>query len=130
MNEDCSSAVLRFASGAHGLYSQVFFARRDAARRGAVLSGYHGTVRFDWYENKLVRVRHHQPFTDTVAPASGMGHFGGDLELARDFIGLMRGTLRRTRATIEAGIQSAYACLAALETSRSGKFVRVRQTSR
>ena len=45
-NEDCSSALLEFASGAHGIYTQVFYARRDAATRGATVSGYMGTVRF------------------------------------------------------------------------------------
>lgn len=126
MNEDCSSALIEFASGAHGIYTQVFFARRDAATRGPIVSGYLGTLSFDWYKNELRRVRHHAPFTDTVKAGEGMSHFGGDLELARDFIGLIRGTCK-PRSSIEAGIQSIFACLAAKQSAETGRFVKVRQ---
>ena len=127
INEDCSSALVEFASGAHGTYTQVFFSRRDSATRGATISGYNGTLSFDWYANQLKRVRHHEPFTDTIRADSGMSHFGGDAELARDFVGLIRGRIRRSRTPIETGIQSAYACLAAKESAETGRFVKVRQ---
>jgi len=126
MNEDSSSALIEFASGAHGVYTQVFYSRRDAATRGATVSGYHGTVGFDWYTNELKRVRHHQPFTDTTKAGSGMSHFGGDTELARDFIGIIKGKCK-SRTPIWTGIQSAYACLAAKESAEKGRFVKVRQ---
>ena len=125
-NEDCSSAVVEFASGAHGVYTQVFYARRDAATRGATVSGYMGTVSFDWYSNELRRVRHHGPFSATERAGEGASHFGGDLELAYDFVGLIRGTAA-SRTPIETGIQSAYACLAAKESAEKGCFVVVRQ---
>jgi len=125
-NEDCSSAVVEFASGAHGVYTQVFYARRDAATRGATVSGYLGTVSFDWYRNELRHVRHHGPFSATEQAGEGASHFGGDLELAYDFIGLIRGTAA-TRTPIETGIQSVYACLAAKESAETGRFVVVRQ---
>ena len=64
MNEDCSSSLLEFGSGAHGVYSQVFFSRREAASRGAILSGYRGTLDFDWYRNELRVVHHHTPFVE------------------------------------------------------------------
>ena len=126
MNEDSSSALLEFASGAQGVYTQVFFTRRDAATRGATVSGYEGTVGFDWYTNSLKYVRHHAPFTDTVQAEEGMSHFGGDLELAHDFIDLIQGR-GTSRTPIERGIQSVYACLAAQESAETGRFVRVRQ---
>lgn len=126
-NEDCSSAVVEFASGAHGVYSQVFFARRDAGARGATVSGYLGTVGFDWYRNELKRVRHHAPFSALERAGEGASHFGGDEELGRDFIGLIRGTAK-PRATIGDGLRSVYACLAAKESAEKGRFVRVRQT--
>jgi len=126
MNEDSSSSLVEFASGAHGAYTQVFYSRRDAAARGATISGYHGTVIFDWYKNELKRVRHHEPFTDTVKADSGMSHFGGDLELAHDFINVIRGK-GKSRTTIWAGIQSVYACLAAKESAHKHRFVKVRQ---
>ena len=126
MNEDSSSALLEFASGAHGAYTQVFYTRRDAATRGAIISGYHGTVSFDWYKDEVRHVRHHAPFTDVARAASGLSHFGGDVELARDFINLIRGK-GAPRTPITAGIQSIYACLAAKESAEKGRFVNVRQ---
>ncbi|MDD3925840.1 MAG: Gfo/Idh/MocA family oxidoreductase [bacterium] len=126
MNEDSSSALLEFANGAKGVYTQVFYTRRDAGARGATVSGYHGTVSFDWYKNDIKRVRHHAPFTDTIKAGEGASHFGGDLELAYDFIGLITGK-RVSRTPIETGIMSAYACLAAKESADKGIFVNVRQ---
>ena len=126
MNEDSSSAVVEFASGAHGAYTQVFYTRRDAGTRGSTISGYHGTVSFDWYKNELRRVRHHAPFSDTAAASGGASHFGGDIELAYDFINLIKGK-GQSRTPIQTGIQSVYTCLAAKESARRGRFVKVRQ---
>lgn len=125
-NEDCSSALVEFASGAHGVYSQVFFARRDAAARGCTVSGYMGTLSFDWYANSMKYVRHHQPFTATEKAGEGASHFGGDQELGQDFIGLIKGKCR-SRTPIETGLASVYSCLAAKESAETGKFVAVRQ---
>jgi predicted dehydrogenase len=126
MNEDASSALVEFASGAMGAYTQVFYSRRDAAARGATISGYLGTLSFDWYKNELRYVRHHRPFTDTVRAGEGLSHFGGDDELARDFIDVVCGR-GRSRTPITVGIQSVYACLAAKESAATGQFVSVRQ---
>jgi len=126
MNEDSSSALLEFASGVHGAYTQVFYSRRDAGTRGATVSGYLGTVGFDWYTNELKRVRHHAPFTDRVKAGEGQSHFGGDHELAIDFIDLVRGK-GKSRTPIWTGIQSVYACLAAKESAETGRMVKVRQ---
>ena len=125
-NEDCSSALLQFPSGAHGIYTQVFYARRDAATRGSAVSGHLGTVSFDWYTNELRRVRHHAPFTATERAGEGASHFGGDTELAHDFIGLIKGTAQ-SRTPIETGLASVYSCLAARESALTGSFVEVRQ---
>ncbi len=127
MNEDASSALVAFASGAHGVYSQVFFSRRDAAARGAVVSGYHGTVSFDWYRNEVRHVRHHLAVSDRAETGTSADHMGGDIELARNFIDVIRGKAR-SRATLRDGLQSVYACLAARESAASGRFVDVRQT--
>ena len=128
-NEDCSSALLEFADGSHGVYTQVFFARRDAGCRGATVSGYRGTVRFDWYTGELQRIRHHAPFSATERASGGATHFGGDLELARNFFAVVRGGAA-SRTPIETGLQSAYACLAARASAASGSFVPVRQVGR
>ncbi len=126
MNEDSSSALVEFTSGAHGLYTQVFYSRRDAGRRGATVSGYQGTVSFEWGRNHLTRVRHHKPFTDIVNGAQGLGHFGGDQELARNFLDIIKGKAP-SRTPIRAGIQSVYTCLAAKQSAETGQFVQVRQ---
>ena len=126
MNEDASSALVEFASGAHGAYSQVFYSRRDAAARGATISGYHGTVSFDWFTNELKRVRHHAPFSDRVAGGEGLSHFGGDLVLSYNFIDLVKGRAE-SLTPIWAGLQSVYACLAAKQSAETGEFVKVRQ---
>ena len=126
LNEDCSSAVVEFASGAHGAYSQVFFSLHGAGARGATVSGYDGTLSFDWYTNELCHVRHHSPFAATERAGAGVSHFGGDLELAHDFIGTVKGRAR-ARTPVEVGIQSVYACLAARESAAKGRFVKVRQ---
>ena len=126
MNEDSSSALIEFASGAHGAYTQVFYSRRDSATRGATVSGHLGTVGFDWYTNELKRVRHHAPFSDVTKAGGGASHFGGDTELARDFIDLVKGK-GEPRTPIWSGIQSVYACLAAKRSAETGRFVAVRQ---
>ena len=126
MNEDSSSALVEFANGAKGVYTQVFYTRRDAATRGATISGYNGTVMFDWYQNELKRVRHHEAFTDIIRAGEGLSHFGGDTELAYDFVNLMKGK-GTSRTPIETGLRSVYACLAAKESAETGKFVPVRQ---
>lgn len=127
LNEDSSSCLIEFANGVHGVYTQVFYTRRDASRRGAVISGYMGTLDFDWYRNDIRLTRHHEPFSETVQAGQGMSHFGGDRELAIDFIDLIHGSNTTSRAPIEAGIQSVYTCLAARESALKGKFVKVRQ---
>ena len=125
-NEESSSCVVEFASGAHGIYTQVFYSRRDAGQRGAKISGYMGTLDFDWYRNDLKYIRHHRPFSDTIVPSGGASHFGGDAELAHDFVGLIRGK-GTSRTTVRHGIQSVYACLAAKESAEKGRYVKVRQ---
>ncbi|MBT3381058.1 MAG: Gfo/Idh/MocA family oxidoreductase [Lentisphaerae bacterium] len=126
MNEDSSSALIEFESGVHGVYTQVFYARRDAGTRGATISGYQGTLRFDWYTNELHRVRHHRPFSDTIKAGGGASHFGGDTELARDFVAVIRGK-GASRTPIRTGLESVYACLAARASAETGAFVDVRQ---
>ena len=126
MNEDCSSAIVEFESGVHGVYSQVFFSRRGAAIRGATISGYLGTLRFDWYKNKAKYIRHHSPFSDSIQADSTTSHFGGDTELAINFIAMIKHN-EHPKATIWDGLQSVYACLAAKESAEKKQFIKVRQ---
>jgi predicted dehydrogenase len=126
MNEDSSSALLEFANGAKGVYTQVFYSRRDAEARGATISGYNGTVSFDWYRDEIKRVQHHEPVTETIKVGEGASHFGGDGVLGKNFVDVVRGGASSI-SPITAGLQSVYACLAAKESAAKGRFVQVRQ---
>ncbi|OGV58217.1 MAG: hypothetical protein A2X49_03155 [Lentisphaerae bacterium GWF2_52_8] len=128
MNEDSSSSIFEFESGAHGVYSQVFYTRREG-ERGAKVSGYKGSVSFDWYSSELKLIEHHAPFTNVLRPPSGMSHFGGDIELARNFLAMIKDNAK-PMANIWDGIQSAYTCLAAKESASTGKFVKVRMANK
>jgi hypothetical protein len=71
-------------------------------------------------------VRHHAPYSAIERAGEGASHFGGDIELAHDFVGLIRGTAT-SRTPIEVGLHSIYACLAAKESASTERFVNVRQ---
>ncbi|MCP5529442.1 MAG: Gfo/Idh/MocA family oxidoreductase [Opitutaceae bacterium] len=125
MNEDSSSALLEFANGAQGVYTQVFYSRNDAATRGATISGLHGTLRFDWYANALRVIPHS---TDSkpqdFAPPAGVEHFGGDAVLVRNFSDVIHGRAK-SLTPMRAGLESVYACLAAKRSAETGRFVNV-----
>ncbi len=124
MNEDASSSLLEFASGARGVYTQVFYSKHAAAARGATVSGLRGTLGFDFYRNTLEIHHHDADRSTTLHPPKGLDHFGGDTALAENFIDVIEG--RAGSATpLTAGLQSVYACLAARESAESGQFVDV-----
>ncbi len=126
MNEDSSSALLEFANGVTGVYTQVFYSKRDAEARGTTISGYNGTVSFDWYRNEIKRVQHHEPLTDIITLGDGEDHFGGDGILGKNFVDVVcKGASSISPITV--GLQSVYACLAAKESAEKARFVKVRQ---
>lgn len=122
-NEDSGSLILRYASGMHAVYSQNFFARKGAARRGARLYGYKGTVEFDFVSDVITLYDHMSDQVTTVKvntlPA---GHGGGDSALCGNFLDLIRGNVQRSVAPLEAGITSVRVCLAAKESSEEEVF--------
>jgi predicted dehydrogenase len=126
MNEDSSSALLEFGNGAKGVYTQVFFVKRTAAARGATVTGWNGTISFD-FGKALKRTWHHEPFDDVMTPSHVDGHGGGDSILAKNFVDVVRGTAK-SMATIQMGLASAFACLAARESAETGRFVDVHPT--
>lgn len=126
MNEDASSALLEFANGVQGVYTQIFYTKHHGAARGATLSGKDGTLRFDWYRNELQHHRHAEPVTELTRPPEGLNHFGGDSVLADNFIAVIKGEAR-SASPISAGLRSVYACLAAKESAATGRFVHVQQ---
>ena len=124
LNEDSGNCILEFENGVQASYSQNFFARNRAGRRGARLYGYRGTIEFDWYTNAIKVFSHRRPTVDTIDFSGGMSHFGGDRELVWDFLRAMRdGT--PTRTGIKSGIVSALTCLCARQSAQTRRFVKV-----
>lgn len=127
LNEDSSSCVVEFQNGAHGVYTQVFYSLHDAGSRGATISGYDGTLSFDWCQPNLKLVKHFEPRTETVELDEGAdAHFGGDAILAQNFIRLIQGR-EKSMTPIQDGLQSVYTCIAARESLHKGRFMNVRQ---
>lgn len=122
-NEDSGSAIIRYESGMHVNYSQNFFARKEARKRGATLIGNKGTIEFDWYKREAKVYMHHLPLVKTYQiDTSGMGHSGGDSVLAYNFINVMRKT-EKSIAPMEAGLLSALMCLKAKESAFREQFI-------
>lgn len=125
MNEDSSSALLEFANGAKGVYTQVFFSKRGA-KRGAVVSGLHGMVEFDFYTGEIRGTRHREPVNTLVTIEGKEAHFGGDARLAENFLAMVRDGAP-SLAPLRTGLQSVYACLAAKASAELGQFIDVHQ---
>jgi predicted dehydrogenase len=122
-NHDAATAILQYESGMHAVYTQNFYARRGAAKRGATLIGYKGTVSFDWFSDEVVVHHHHTARVERHRlEAMGSGHHGGDRELAHDFLAILYGT-GPSRATLADGILSAQLCLMARRSCETDSFV-------
>ncbi|MGN6485097.1 MAG: Gfo/Idh/MocA family protein [Thermomicrobiales bacterium] len=121
-NHDAATAIVQYPSGAHATYTQMFYARRGAAKRGAILTGYKGTLSFDWYTEEVVVHHHHVGRVERIAVSTGEhGHSGGDHELAHDFLAILYGT-GESRATLQDGLLSAQMCLMAKRSCQENAF--------
>jgi predicted dehydrogenase len=120
-NEDSGSVLLQYESGMHVSYSQNFFARRGAARRGARLLGFKGTLEFDFYTQKLRVDLHHSPRVETYELEASGRHFGGDAALAANFVDVLRGRAEPC-ASLRDGLLSALICLKAKEAAASFSY--------
>jgi len=123
-NEDSSSALIEYETGMHAVYTQCFYARKGAGSRGARLTGYKGTIAFDWSKRELVVWMHHEPRVERHEDVSTGGHGGGDTVLARNFLQLIKGEAESV-SPLEAGLQSVLMCLKARESAAEGRFVAV-----
>ncbi|MCL6605043.1 MAG: Gfo/Idh/MocA family oxidoreductase [Paenibacillus sp.] len=125
-NEDSGSALIRYESGMHVNYSQNFFARRGAARRGATLLGYKGTIEFDWYTGELKVFMHHEPRVEThkLDLEAYDGHGGGDQLLISNYLKVLRGE-EKSATTLDDGLLSALLCLKANESAEMGTFCNI-----
>lgn len=122
-NEDSGSMLIRYESGMHAVYSQNFFARKGAARRGARLYGYKGTLEYDFVKDEI-KVYDHMSDKVTVIKMNGSsnGHGGGDFQLVKNFANLIRGKEEQSVSPLAAGIESASACMAAKESAEQNTF--------
>lgn len=128
-NEDSGSCIVEFESGMHVVYSQNFIVRGLAGKRGARLVGYLGTLEFDWNSNKITVYSHTEMKKEEITTdASATGHFGGDINLVRNFVEVMKGTAKPV-TTLEEGILSAKLCLAAKESSEKHIFVDIQPST-
>lgn len=122
-NEDSGSMLVRYESGMHAVYSQNFFARKKAARRGGRVYGYQGTLEYDFIQDTIAVYDHMSDRVTTVqfhTPADG--HGGGDQVLIQNFIDLIRGKTKESIAPLSAGIESARICLMAKEASETDEY--------
>jgi len=123
-NEDSGSVLVRYASGMHLVYSQNFFVRRGAGKRGARFMGYKGTLEFDFVSGEVHVYMHHTPRVETYRFEAGEGHHGGDEALARSFVGLLRGE-GASVSTLEDGLNSALMCLKARQSAETRQYCTV-----
>ena len=122
-NEDCGSAILRLESGAIVTYSQNFFARHDAARRGARFYGYKGTLEFDWYKGEVKVYMHTSPRVETYSYKDNGTHFGGDIKMVREFLDMLQG--KSEASYLKDGIESALICMMAKHSCETGENIKV-----
>jgi predicted dehydrogenase len=127
-NEDSGNCIIEYENGVQAAYSQNFFIKNKAARRGARFYGEMGTLEFDWYTNTIKVFSHTLPTVESIDFSGGAHHFGGDSELCRDFLLAMRDG-QPSRSPLDAGLVSALTCLAARESCETRKFVDVRATA-
>jgi predicted dehydrogenase len=117
-NQDAGSAIVWYENGVIVSYSQNFVPRKAAGRRGAIITGYDGTLDFDWCSEKLRWVDHHGDRVDRIECPGVGGHGGGDAMLVDEFYRVAAAGGGSTMG-LTAGLQSVALCLAAREAART-----------
>ncbi|MGI2294078.1 Gfo/Idh/MocA family protein [Paenibacillus sp. GXUN7292] len=120
-NEDSGSALVEYENGVHLSYTQNFIVRRGAGTRGARVVGYKGTIDFDFITGIIKVIHHHKDQEDIYRFGAGDGHFGGDANLAANFIGVMKGK-ENSISTLQEGLRSALLCLKAKESAQTKNY--------
>ena len=124
-NEDSGSAIIRYESGLHCVYSQNFVVRKQAACRKIRVIGYRGTMEFDWYTGQLRVLMHDSGIAQTVDFNGGdAGHWGGDRCLTESFADCVRKGAPSV-SPLEAGMDSVLTCLAARQSGAREAFLPV-----
>ena len=125
-NHDSASILIEYDSGMHVAYTQNFVLRTEAAgKRGARLIGYKGTIEFDWVTSKIRVFRHLENINEEYNLVDNGSHFGGDPELAENFIKILEGK-DVSHSSLADGILSAKLCLAAKKSAKEHIFCDIR----
>lgn len=127
-NHDAASAIITYANGLHVTYTQNFVTRRPAGRRGAVVTGYLGTLEFDWRSESIVVHDHKRARTDRIEVKTSTGHNGGDMMLWRNFMHVIEGK-SAADPDLNDGLLSVALCLKARESCLSGASQDLRRGS-
>lgn len=125
-HQDSGSALIRYGNGAHVSYSQNFVSRRTAHSRGATITGYDATLRFNWADGKYWIIDHRSNAVEEKLVPVFTLHNGGDRVLMQNFIDMVL-EQASPRATIAEGLLSAELCLGARDTAVDGSTYRVRR---
>ncbi len=124
-NQDIGECIIEYENGVQAAYTQNFFVRNQAGRRGARIYGRKGTIAFDWRKSQIKVFSHVTPKVDTIDFPTPGEHFGGDLELSYDFLTAMRDG-KTSRVSIQDGILSALTCLWARVSAENRTFCEVK----
>lgn len=124
-NEDAGSALIVYANGTHANYTQNFASRRSAGRRGAIITGYTGTLQFDWFTETVKYIDHHTPLVEEYAVPAGDGHMGGDHRMLSSFLSIVRDHTP-SECSLADGLLSVSMCLAARKSAQCNTFEPVR----
>lgn len=88
---DSASILVQYESGRHANYIENHLARKKAGGRGGRITGYAGTVDFNWYDSTITVYRHHNSTVEKHQLDNSGGHLGGDAILMYDFVKMMHG---------------------------------------
>jgi len=116
-NQDSGSALIWYDNGVLVSYDQNFVARNAAGKRGGIITGYNGTLSWDWMDERARYIDHHTKRVDEMHCPSAGGHGGGDARLARSFAQLMQGQPNQA-GNLKDGLLSVAMCLAARKAAQ------------
>lgn len=122
-NEDSGTAIVRYETGMHMVYTQNFFVRnKHAAKRGAIFAGEGGTVEFDWHTSDIYIRKNYIPGECKYHVETVGNHGGGDFILVQNFLDVMLDR-DESKTPLEQGLLSGYMCLKARESAETSQFV-------
>lgn len=116
-NEDVGAALFQCEDGTIISYHQVFLVKNNAGRRGARFIGTKASAEFDFYTFEL-KVDYYDGKHTAIHQfeyPKGLYHFGGDEELAKEFMAVLNGS--PSSVDLKEGLFSAGACLAAKKSA-------------